>query len=312
MSLEEKRIVAYVSGAINQGKADVVAMYLSRGGNPNAQIFEYPNWCLLHQAVDCNEIQIALMLLEAGADRYCKKCNTVWCSVESPLSEAVTKNRVEMTSSLLQAGTDPNHCASMSTTPLHFAAIMGKARLVEVLLKAGASPNVSVINFTSPLHFAAEYNFPKCIDLLLRFGACIEQPDVSGRTALYMAAENGNREALELLLRAGADPHIVNRYKFTPVKDNVDVTEVLARLSQQPSVVPLQVLCLRAIHYASKKPDVPEWFPTLLLEWPDSREYLLSLASPTRSEENDHPQYASDDNINVDSEEDIPAWLLDE
>lgn len=161
---------------------------------------------LLH-AVREGEAEIALLLIEAGADINQRSGG----DQTSPLLMAAMNGHFDMIYDLLERGADPNLASHAGTTPL-FAVIntqwAPKARypqqqaylqqasthhdMLRALLDAGADPNARL---TKHLWFM-EYTFS-------HLGI-----DMRGATPFWRAAHALDVEAMKILVDAGADPSI--------------------------------------------------------------------------------------------------------
>jgi len=107
-------------------------------------------------------------------------------------------------------------------------------------LKAGADPNPAV-NFTSG-------------QSLVCFTATSSEMDSYYTYVLLLLHAGANRLGF-------TDP---NLYQHIRSGNNIQIEELLKKW---PSVVSLQDLCRRKIHFGKNKPEIPEWFPSLLLKW---------------------------------------------
>jgi len=97
----------------------------------------------------------------------------------TPLSLAIDKQQTEIAILLLEAGADPMMKGEMFSPPLHEAADKGNALLVRALLKHGADPNYGLYyTGKTPLMFAAMAGSAECVKLLLDKGA---NPDARER-----------------------------------------------------------------------------------------------------------------------------------
>ena len=88
-----------------------------------------------------------------------------------PLEQAVLRNKTEIALLLLDSGADPNSINAAKRTPLHLAIDRNNPILVTVLLKAGARPNVQDLDGWTPLHHAAAKNQVETAKALLAGGA---------------------------------------------------------------------------------------------------------------------------------------------
>lgn len=147
------------------------------------------------------------------------------------------KNRIEVSSDLIEAGADVNAATKDGVTPL-FGAVGKKAfECAQLLLEQGASCESKVSDVTI-LHLAASEN-SKLVSLLLEKGKCfsfINSLDKDGDTPLHLAVMKGKSKSVSVLLSAGADPSIRNLLGKTPL----DIAHIVGKkksieiLSQAP------------------------------------------------------------------------------
>ena len=170
------------------------------------------------------------------------------------LDYAVSGNRIEITTLLLENGADPNKAprilddgSEMSELLKSYGAPpkdinaqgdMGWPTLVYVcrgdngehpeeilrLLELGADINVRNHKGKTALHCAAKAGFLGVIELLIKKGATIDAPDNNGETALFEAIRSTikdgekQRAAIEALLVKGADPNLKNGKGLTALQ----------------------------------------------------------------------------------------------
>ncbi len=170
------------------------------------------------------------------------------------LDYAVSGNRIEITTLLLENGADPNEAPrilddgsemsellkSYGVPPkdINAQGDMGWPMLVYVcrgdnrehpdkvlrLLELGADIDVRNYKGKTALHCAAKAGFLSVIDLLIEKGAMIDAPDNNGETALFEAIRSTikdgekQRAAIEALLVKGADPNFKNGKGLTPLQ----------------------------------------------------------------------------------------------
>ncbi len=129
---------------------------------------------------------------------------------------AAYRDDVEMARLLLEAGADVEAKTRLGgMTPLFMAAKIGNAEIVELLVEAGADANsVNTETGTTSLMLAAASGSVDAVRMLLDAGAEIEAKDVNqGQTALMFAAAPGRVEVIKLLAERGAD---VNATSLVP------------------------------------------------------------------------------------------------
>ncbi|RYZ75467.1 MAG: ankyrin repeat domain-containing protein [Proteobacteria bacterium] len=74
---------------------------------------------------------------------------------EQPLHYAIWQNQTEIALFLIEQGADVNAGGELGRTPLHYAAIHGRVDLAKILLEKGANPNSKDQGNLTPLFFAA-------------------------------------------------------------------------------------------------------------------------------------------------------------
>ena len=88
-----------------------------------------------------------------------------------PLEQAVMRNKADIALYLLQAGADPNTVNATQRTPLHLAVDRNNPVVAAALLKAGAKPNAPDKDGWTPLHHAAAKNQLETAKAILAGGA---------------------------------------------------------------------------------------------------------------------------------------------
>lgn len=122
----------------------------------------------LHLATDCENNDIADLLIEKGAEIDVKDLN--------------------------------------SKTPLHYAAIRNKVSMAELLLEKGADINSQDKDDFAPIHYAGMHNHPGFMKFLIDEGAKIDITEHRGATPLLMCIwRMGNYELTKLLIEKGAE-----------------------------------------------------------------------------------------------------------
>lgn len=183
-----------IDEAISKGDLEDVKRHLSanpeslnKGGKPNAR----PP---LEQAVMRNKTEIALHLIEAGAET-----NLVNTSKRTPLHLAIDRNNPEMITALLKAGAKPDLLDSTGWTPLHHAAAKNQLETTKALLDGGANPMTLSELGGTPLHEAAASGSKEIVQLLLDHKVDPSIKSKQGVTALDLAIEYKNDEAAKIL-----------------------------------------------------------------------------------------------------------------
>ena len=162
-----------ITDAARRGDAEAVRSLLRGGADVNAS--EGDGMTALHWAADAGHVEIAHILLYAGAN-----------------VEAATRLG--------------------DYTPLHLAARQGHGRLIYALLEGGADANATTTSGGSTaLHFAAGSGSVEAVIALLEHGARADARESSrGQTPLMFAAAKGRSDAVRALLAHGADPALTS------------------------------------------------------------------------------------------------------
>jgi ankyrin repeat protein len=167
----------------------------------------------LHWAAESDRIEVARVLVDAGADIEAK---TSWGA--SPLDWAATMGSARVAELLLSRGA--------SGLTLILAAALGKLNEVEAIVESGmdlsahrrrAAPRTSDDDWppdsahslgdilSDALYAAARNGHGRVVDYLLARGANVDAKGVFGATALHWAAFNGHASTVELLIARGAN-----------------------------------------------------------------------------------------------------------
>lgn len=179
---------APVADAAMRGDATTVVALLLEGADPNAA--QPDGMTGLHWAAERGDVEIARLLLDAGADL-----------------EAVTRLG--------------------AYRPLHLAARGGHAAVVDLLLAAGAQTSGETdTGSATPLHFAAASGSDAVVRTLLEHGADPDaREDRWGQTPLMFAAAGGRTSAALALLAGGADVSLTARVLDLPTRDAEDASD---------------------------------------------------------------------------------------
>ncbi len=153
----------------------------------------------------------------------------------SPLEQAVLRNKTEIALILLQSGADPNSSDASQRTPLHLAVERNNPVVLAALLKAKANPNRRDKDGWTALHHAAAKNQLQSAKTLLDCGADPMILSELGGTPLHEAAASGGAEIVRLLLDHKVDPKVKSKEGVTALDiarqyRNQAAIEVLDRL----------------------------------------------------------------------------------
>lgn len=138
--------------------------------NPNDRLFKKNNrnhMSALNFAIYHGNQPIINLLIHRGANLY-----SIDRYYHSPLINAIIKNDIETTTTLLNNKVNPNQTGYRHQSALHIAVIKGKKQIIKLLLMHGAKPN-SLDDFNqTPLDYAKKNKqMTEIIALLIACGA---------------------------------------------------------------------------------------------------------------------------------------------
>jgi ankyrin repeat protein len=127
---------------------------------------------------------------------------------------AVERNDLDLADLLLRAGAKVTVRTREGVTPLQLAAINGSAPLIDRLIKAGADPKTPLTSARdTALMMAARTGKTDALRVLLEAGSEVNaQESWGGTTALMWAVAEGHAEAVTMLIAAGADVNARSAY----------------------------------------------------------------------------------------------------
>ena len=151
---------------------------------------------------------------------------------KTPIEQAVLRNKTDIALHLIQAGADVDVSQTAKRTLLHIAIDRNNPVLITALLKAGVNPHVKDMNGWTPMHHAGAKNQLATMTALLDGGANPMTLSDLGGTPLHEAAASGKKEIIALLLKHKTDPEIrstegVTAYDIAVKYQNADAIEAL-------------------------------------------------------------------------------------
>lgn len=224
-------------------------------GNPYAGLAQKELDAALIATAWENDVEIAALLIEAGADVNAKDetVQSAYLIATSegslPLLDLTLRNGADLTSldswngtgliraserghagvvgRLLQAGIDPDHMNRIGWVALHEALVFAKPDAVEtyvdtarVLVAGGVDVSIpSERDDRSPAQLAEDHSLQPQAELL-RAADAEDAAEISQEEAdqrLLAAAQDGDADAAALALRAGADLEARNHLQQTPL-----------------------------------------------------------------------------------------------
>ena len=209
----------------------------------------------LHHAAKTDQIEIAQMLINHGADlsrseklgrtalHCCVQSGGLHClrlflqkNVDIRLRDlegmtvwhlAAQKGNVQALSILLSMNVDSGYVTALKAndgkTPLLWASAAGSKEAMELLLKAGSNLTDTASDGSSPLHYAAESGSLECVKFLMEKKSLSNLVTHDGSTALHHAVIGRCGEILQFLLENGVDPCKARSDGCTPLHALVNI-----------------------------------------------------------------------------------------
>ena len=114
---------------------NLVRDLIALGANLEWKNEENYNWTPLLWAAMKGHLEIARMLIDAGADVNNR-------NGETPLYMAVSNGKLDIARMLIDAGANVNVQDEVGYTPLHWAAVFGQVEIARMLIDAGGNKDI--------------------------------------------------------------------------------------------------------------------------------------------------------------------------
>jgi ankyrin repeat protein len=256
--------------AVCKADAELVAVLLSGGANPNAETFSpfakspkgrrgkaWNYWnTVLHEAVDKGSLPIAEALLTAGADP-----NRTDHEGKTPLAIAQEKGFKDLVA-MLQSRTavhSPRPSGAQPPDVAWRAASEGRLSVLQQLIANGASVNATDAEKATPLHKAAAAGQIPVVKWLAEHGAKLNAKMRNRSTPLLLAADAGQTDVVTFLVLLKADVEAAERGGHTPftaavVNEHLEIADFLLRHGANPNHRTEAILNMTALmHVAGQK-----------------------------------------------------------
>jgi ankyrin repeat protein len=161
----------------------------------NYRLFNWSGPTALSVVVDSDNVSMARVLLEHGADlaQYGRKDRLTHTALHVARS-------AEMVKLLLDHHADPEQESWKRLRPLHYYTIQGDIDAMEEILRQGAKVDaIGGIHRVTPLHLCERGN-GEVAKVLLKYGADAKTRDHDDNTALHGAALQDNNEVARILV----------------------------------------------------------------------------------------------------------------
>ena len=206
----------------------------------------------LHHAAARGYVEIAALLIEAGAD-----LNAADEDLERPLHGAIRADEAPTAVLLLERGAEVDPRNAYERTPLLLVAReTGDVDMAALLTEAGADVDARDRFGAPPIELAAWRGFEPLVDLLLDGGAALPPPDSEANAVLVMfAAERGLDRLFERTAVPGVDLTGLNERGGTLLHSaarggSAEIVERLVELGIDLNSTDLYGLT--ALHYAAE------------------------------------------------------------
>lgn len=151
---------------------------------------------IIHVATKANQKAIVKALLKTHPDLI----NEIMHHDKTPLHIAICNEDLTIAKLLLDAGADRNAIDSQAQTPLIKAIEQGNVDAVHLLKPSKEELNSQSSSVKAPLSIAVRLSDPVMIQVLLLYGADVAAIDRCGDSYLHKAAYEGKLDNLKLLL----------------------------------------------------------------------------------------------------------------
>jgi ankyrin repeat protein len=255
------------------GQIEPLRAALAQGGDVHARNDE--GQTPLHLAIFGGRLDIAKILLEAGADLEAPEAHAPRyrplhrsCLLPDGVSAGERADHIRF---LLERGADPQATNDRGETALHLVVGWCDSELVELLLAKGADAKQEDGAGRTPLHIAcrrgalsdaeslllggpspspmirsrredsarARLEDTHVVEILIAEGTPIDAADAHGITPLHVSAERGTVWAARILLESRAKVDVRDEYEANPLHraENAEIAELLLEHDADPDSI---------------------------------------------------------------------------
>ncbi|KAH9488307.1 Neurogenic locus notch protein 2 [Bulinus truncatus] len=224
---EENNCGSLSSDGDNSTNVDIVTHLISQGAAINAQT-DRTYETALHLAARYSKVDVAKVLLDAGADP-----NVADCTDRTALHCAVAADAVGVVQMLLRnRATNLNARMHCGTTALMLACRLSIENTVEDLIASNADLETVDTNGKTALHWAASVNNVSAVMLLLKNHANRDAQTAKEETPLFLASKDGAYESVKVLLDYYANRDLADHMDQLPrdvamERHHLDIVDLL-------------------------------------------------------------------------------------
>lgn len=221
-----------LQNAIKLGLQDVALMLIDKGADVH-RLHHNTDWCPFEGAIMNRLPKVLKALLDKGVD-----ANKVLSDGNPAIFTAICKQYADILKILIEGKADPNILNKDGESAIFVTSRYGKWQLCQILIEGGANMDLqcpSAGNQT-PLIIATANEHSQVVKLLLKNGCNLNIQDDDQWTALWHAYSNSDEDMMNLLLKSGANKEIPDADGHTlleDAKENEDdsVMELLQRFT---------------------------------------------------------------------------------
>jgi ankyrin repeat protein len=196
--------------ALTKGYFNIALMLLEHGADVND--LDYRGYSPLNKASETGRRDVVEFLLGPHPDIYVQNGT----GDDVPLG-AVSRNESEVKPVPLRWGVDVDSRNCDGWTSLMTATVYGHPDIVQLLLRKGANVESRPKEGKTPIMQASARGKLDVVQLLLQNGAAVDSRDHDGWTPLTIASKNGQQDVVQLLLQNGASVDSRSIEGWTPL-----------------------------------------------------------------------------------------------
>jgi ankyrin repeat protein len=200
-----------LNAAFDKGEVEIALALLQRGADINA--LDISGESSLYRATRDGDRTLVKLLLEHQADVNVHTGNG---RLLTPLHFAAQVGELDICQLLLEHGADLESRNSDGFVPLHVASGRGHLNIVEEFLSRGADANAQDVRLWTPLHWASSGPL-EVVQSLVRYGTELDKTTVVQETPLHVASRLGSLKIARFLIEKGANPMSKDNAGETPL-----------------------------------------------------------------------------------------------